>query len=271
MDINEQRVAAAFTKQSGIFDEYFSGNSIIRYKRKRVRDVIQEFIPRPGAVLELNSGTGEDAVWLAEQGHRVHATDLSSGMLEVLRDKVALRGLQESVSSECCSYTALHALKRKGPYDLIFSNFAGLNCTNELANVLDSFDRLLKPGGTVILVVMPKFCLWETALLFTGKFKTAFRRFFGKKGASARVEGNEFSCWYYNPSFIARTLTNSFQLARTEGLCFLVPPSYIEQFPEKHPVIYRFLKKAEERLKTKWPWNRIGDYYIIALKKKTSG
>ena len=98
----------------------------------------------------------------------------------------------------------------RGPYDLIFSNFAGLNCTNELDKVLQSFDSLLKPGGIVTLVILPKFCLWEFLLLFKGKFKTAFRRFSGSKGAKAHIEGEYFRCWYYNPSFIRKHLKNSF-------------------------------------------------------------
>jgi hypothetical protein len=51
-------------------------------------------------------------------------------------------------------------------------------------------------------------------------------------------------------------------------LCTLVPPSYIEGFPEKHPGAYEVLKAKEDKWKNKWPWKYIGDYYIISLKKK---
>ncbi len=269
METNEQRAAAAFTRQSGIFDERFGRNTIVQYKRERVRNLVQKYIPSKAAILELNSGTGEDAIWFAEQGHRVHATDLSSGMQTVLKNKVEIKGLQEMISTECCSFTQLESLAQKGPYDLIFSNFAGLNCTGDLSRVLESFQGLLKPEGLVIMVILPKQCLWEFLLLFRGKFRTAFRRFFGSRGKTARVEGEQFTCWYYNPSFIAGKLKKSFRLLCLEGLCSLVPPSYMEEFPEKYPSIYGFLKKEENRLKNKWPWNRIGDYYIIALRRKT--
>ena len=33
-----------------------------------------------GSILELNAGTGTDAVWFAERGYRVHATDIAEGM-----------------------------------------------------------------------------------------------------------------------------------------------------------------------------------------------
>jgi hypothetical protein len=104
--------------------------------------------------------------------------------------------------------------------------------------------------------------------LFKGKFKTAFRRFSGRKGSKAHIEGEYFRCWYYNPSFIKYHLKESFNVVSLEGLCIFVPPSYTTGFAEKHPKIYSLLKKIEEKLKSKWPWRNIGDYYIITLQKK---
>jgi ubiquinone/menaquinone biosynthesis C-methylase UbiE len=46
-------------------------------------------------VLELNSGTGEDAIWFAEQGYTVHVTDISSGMQDTLKSKSKCTNLQE--------------------------------------------------------------------------------------------------------------------------------------------------------------------------------
>ena len=268
MNMNEQYAAKAFTRQSRIFDECFSENSIIQYKRTRVRELVSARLPPNSRILELNSGTGEDAIWFAKQGHQVHATDISTGMLNVLNEKTARCSLQNKITTELCSFTNLQSLKAKGPYDLIFSNFAGLNCTGEINLVLQHFEDLANPSGLIILVIMPGFCLWETSLLFRGKFKMAFRRRFGKKGVKARVEGIPFTCWYHNPATVISALKNNFRLLNTEGLCSLVPPSYFEHFPEKHPALYRFLKKKEDRLKTKWPWKFIGDYYILVLQKK---
>ena len=268
MNINEQYAAKAFTRQSRIFDECFSENIIIQYKRSRVRKLVSTRLPPNSRILELNSGTGEDAIWFAEQGHQVHATDISTGMLNVLNEKTAGCGLQNKITTELCSFTNLQSLKDKGPYDLIFSNFAGLNCTGEINLVLQHFEDLANPSGLVVLVMMPGFCLWETALLFRGKFKTAFRRLFSKKGVKARVEGIPFTCWYHRPSIIINLLKSNFKLLKLEGLCSLVPPSYLERFPEKHPALYRFLKKKEDRLKGRWPWKFIGDYYILVMQKK---
>jgi len=219
-------------------------------------------------MLELNAGTGDDAIYFAGKDHHIHATDISASMQQQLVEKARAGKLLDKITNEICSFTELENLQEQGPYDYIFSNFAGLNCTNQLEKVLASFQFLLKPGGFVTLVVLPKFCLWEFLLLFKGKFKTAFRRFAGKKGAKAHIEGEYFRCWYYNPSFIRKHLKSEFDVVSLEGLCTVVPPSYIEHFAEKHPKWYRRLVSKEEKWKAKWPWRVFGDYYIITLQKK---
>jgi ubiquinone/menaquinone biosynthesis C-methylase UbiE len=266
--INELNTADAFTGQSVIFDALYSNTAIINYKRERVRNHILKYLSQDSSILELNSGTGEDAIFFAGKGHKVHATDISPGMQQQLQLKVKKQQMGALVSNELCSYTNLDKLKNKGPYDLVFSNFAGLNCTSELDKVLASIPSLLSPNGMITLVILPKFCLWETLLLFKGKFRTAFRRFFSSKGRTAHVEGYYFKCWYYNPSYIINRLKNSFDVLSIEGLCTIVPPSYIESFAEKHPSVYNFLKNKEDKLKSRWPWRVMGDYYIISLRKK---
>ncbi|HTB25269.1 MAG TPA: hypothetical protein VK711_07850, partial [Puia sp.] len=77
---NEQLVSAAFNGQSLVFDELYSTNSIIQYKRERVRDHLIKNLKPGSHILELNAGTGDDAIFLAQKGYHVHATDISSGM-----------------------------------------------------------------------------------------------------------------------------------------------------------------------------------------------
>jgi ubiquinone/menaquinone biosynthesis C-methylase UbiE len=268
--INEMRSASAFNKQSAVFDELYSGNTIVQFKRQRVREHVRQFLSPGSRILELNAGTGEDAIYFAEQGHSIHATDISAGMQSRLAEKIKQHQLENKVTHEICSFTDLANLNQQGPYDLIFSNFAGLNCTGELDKVLRSFKPLLKDNGIVTLVLLPKFCLWETALALEGKFKTAFRRFLSGNGRKARVEGEYFLCWYYNPSYIKQILKPGFEVLSVEGLCIFVPPSYIENFAENHPETFKRLVTLENKWKTKWPWKSIGDYYIISFRKKDS-
>jgi len=150
----------------------------------------------------------------------------------------------------------------------VYSNFGGLNCTSEIKKVLSSFDALVKPGGVVTLVLISKFCLWEAMMVFKGKFKTATRRFFSSRGRKANVEGRQFTCWYYSVQDVKKNMPANFELIELEGLCTIVPPSYIERFGEKRPALFSWLQKKEGLLKSKWPWKNIGDYFIVSFRKK---
>ena len=63
-------------------------------------------------------------------------------------------------------------------------------------------------------------------------------------------------------------MKNEFEVLSVEGLCTIVPPSYFEHFGQNHPQLFSMLKSEENKMKTKWPWNVMGDYFIISLKKK---
>ena len=210
--VNEIHVAAAFDNQSEGFDAAYAQNLIIQYKRKRVRDHVETLLKPKSQILELNAGTGDDSIFFAQRGHRIHATDISTGMQARLSKKIRSHQVDDKVTHEICSFSNLQNLNRPGPYDFIFSNFAGLNCTGDLDKVLRSFKPLLKNDGIVTLVLLPKYCLWETLLIFRGKFQTAFRRFFSSHGRKAHIEGEYFMCWYYNPSYIIKKLKNNFDL-----------------------------------------------------------
>lgn len=265
---NEQMAALAFSGQALIFDQIYGEDTIIRYKRRRVRSHFLSHANPGGHILELNSGTGEDATYFARNGFKVHATDIAEGMQNQLKIKAASLIGQGQLSTELCSFTQLDSLNNQGPYDAIFSNFGGLNCTGELNDVLRSFDSLLKPGGVATLVIIPPFCLWETLLMLRGKFRTAARRWFASNGRQAKIDGNYFTCWYYTPRYVKKHMPKSFEVIDLEGLCTIVPPSYIAGFAEKHPAVYMRLVRLEDRFKRVFPFRYWGDYFVITIRKK---
>ncbi len=259
----------AFSRQSVVFDALYGNDGMIAYKRKRVYEHLEKHLNPSSMILELNAGTGTDAIYLAQKGHSVMATDISESMLAQLQQKIIACKLQNRIITQQCSFTKLNDLHISQKFNHIFSNFAGLNCTSELATVLKSFKNIIAENGKVTLVLLPKFCFWETLLLSRGKFKTAFRRWAGKKGTKAHIENIHFRCWYYNPSFVKKILKDDFACVALEGLCVAVPPSYIQNFDKKHSALFKWLGAIENKIKNLWPFRSIGDYYIITFEKKT--
>ena len=131
--------------------------------REQVRNHALSYVQTGQRILELNAGTGIDAVFFANNGCRVHAIDISEGMLTRLRKKVDLLNLHDRITVQKCSLTELENINQS-PFDFIFSNFGGLNCVPDLTLVTNSISRLLKPGGFVTIVIMPKICPWELSM-----------------------------------------------------------------------------------------------------------
>ncbi len=210
MEVDFNSVNKAFSKQSEHYDKDDDENAILQWMRKMVRDHVGRYLKNGDRILELNAGTGIDALYFAKNGYDIHATDLSEGMVKAIEEKVKLNpGLK--FTAQQCSYTELQNIKA-GPFNYVFSNFGGLNCIPDLQEVIKKLSPLLSPGAYVTFVIMPPVCPWEMIYLLKGDFKMAFRRF-KKGGSKAHLEGEYFQTYYFqvtsfsNHSSISKSLS----------------------------------------------------------------
>lgn len=262
---NEQLVSRAFSYQSALFDRLNDENKLTEHLRSIYRNEILSNVLPGMQILELNCGTGVDAVFLAEKGFDILATDNAAGMLDQLKYKIQQHHLQDRITPVLCSFNDLSGIGGI-KYDYILSNFGGLNCSDDLSAVLKQFSGLLSEKGKVTLVIMPKISPWELVMALKGDFKTAFRRF--RKNAMAHIEGVYFPVYYYNPSYVIKTLKKDFNVCTLKGIYFAVPPEFYKHFVERHPRAYKFLQRAESALGGHFPFTYCCDHYMITLQKK---
>ena len=174
-DFNIEQASAAFSAQAAHFDADEESNRILKWMRTQVYRHEEELLLPRSHILELNAGTGIDAVHFAGLGHSVFATDNAPGMVQQLQNKISNRRLEQRIQCSVCSFTELRTLPAM-QFDHVFSNFGGLNCTPDLKAVTQQLPRLLKPGATITVVMTPRVCPWELAQAFRGKLRIAFRR-----------------------------------------------------------------------------------------------
>ncbi len=260
----EHSVSDAFSAQSPMFDTITNTNPMEVVYRTISRNQVMEFALPGQSMLELNCGTGLDAVFFAGQGLTVHATDNSEGMLQQLQLKLKENTIN-NLSYEKCSFNKI-TLKTDHLFDHIFSNFGGLNCAEDIESVIKQIDAHLKPGGMAHLVFIAPVCLWEWATIFKGKYKFAFRRL-TTKGLKSHLEGHYFDTYYYSPNRIKRAFGTNYKVEKLRSLGCFLPPTFNHYFPAKHPKVFELLKKMEFATSTHWPFNRIGDLFIISVKK----
>ncbi len=259
-------VNRAFSKQSFIYDSDDKINQVLQDIRQQVYRHVSVFMKESSEVLELNSGTGIDALHFVQEGHRVHATDLSDGMIAQIQKKILDHRLQDRLTYQQLSYDQLQRLTGQ-KFDYIFSNFGGLNCIDDLSKVTMNLPSILIPGGFVTWVIMPPICLWELFWVFKGHGKQAFRRLH-KNGVMAHLEGEYFKTYYYSLSQIKEALGTQFKFIKSEGLCALSPPPSRGDFPAKYPRLYPSLRKLDQSVRHYYPFNRWADHIIVTFQLK---
>ncbi len=252
-----------FDRVADHYDQIVESNTILQSMRTRVHRHVLKFLKPGDRILEINAGTGIDAVFFAQQGYFVHATDVSEGMIKQLRRKVLQLGLEHRIKIEQRSFTDLE-LPGEAQFDYVFSNFGGLNCIPDIEPVTRQVHRLLKRGGYVTLVIMPKFCPWELLAALKGQFRLAFRRL-QVGGTPAHIECVYFKCFYFSPTQVMKAFGNNLKMVQLEGLGSICPPPYRDDFTVKHPSIYRRLTRLEEQLAGYWPFNSWADHFILTV------
>lgn len=257
-------IAEAFSRTAAKYDALVDNNPHLTRLRNKVYAHVRRHVSQGSHILELNAGTGIDAVALAQQGYIIHATDISPVMLASARNKVEQLGLQGQISVQNCSYERLDQVEA-APYDAILSNFGGLNCIPDLSVVINQLPLVLRPGGSVTWVLMPKVCLWEMAEVFRGKFKLAFRRF-KRNGVRSHLEGIYFDVYYFSPRRAINFFSSDYEKLQLEGLSVITPISHNKALAKYHPRLYDALAWLDDRLSSRPPWWGWGDFYILSMR-----
>ena len=254
------------------YDASFTHSIIGKAQRQIVWDYLEKtFLDNKKLnILELNCGTGEDALWFAKQGHKVLATDLSEGMLDIVRQKIDEQDLPSHIQTLKLDITKIREKNFSERFDLIFSNFGGMNCISpaEMLQIPDALSSLLNTNGRLIMVIMPRYCLWETSyFLIKLKFKKAFRRY-NDAGTIAKLNGIEFRTFYYTPNQMKKIFGKYFDVINIKPVGFFIPPSYLEKYFAPKVKTFSLLKKMENIFPNQSVLAGFSDHYLIDLQVK---
>lgn len=265
---------AAFDHIATEYDEHFTHSLIGKAQRQLVLQYLeplllqQEYI----TVLELNCGTGEDAKWMAQHGATVVATDISANMIQQAEAKIEAAGLTQQVICKQIDINNIQHIAGIEKFDLIFSNFGGLNCIapEKLHELLQyQLPALLNNNGSMIFVIMPTFCLWESFFhTITFKWKNVFRRLTNTAVTASVGNGASIKTWYYSPNWLKQHLHTSTTVQKVMPVGFFIPPSYLNLFAAKRPKLFALLNKLESTVSNYSFLASAADHYLIHLKNK---
>jgi ubiquinone/menaquinone biosynthesis C-methylase UbiE len=258
------RVASAFDQIAPTYDEVFTQSVIGRAQRKMVWDELQKTFREGQHILELNCGTGEDALFLSSRGVKVLACDCSPKMIAMARRKRTESA--GNIEFRVLPSERLEELRSSSPFDGAFSNFSGMNCVTDVKQFVASLAEILKPRAKVLVCVSGRFCLWELAwFLLKGLPRKAFRRVGGS--TTARMEGREFAVVYPTIRQWRSHFHPLFRLRKIRAVGLFIPPSYVESWARRHPRLVERLARMD-RFFARQPWLRaVGDHVLLEFER----
>lgn len=257
---------ASFDNYALTYDDHFTNSVIGKAQRDIVQSYVEGSLYELKNVLEVNCGTGEDAVFIAGKVNSVVCTDASQKMIDVAKTKTA-------VLKNCSIFkTSIQELQEKvqGKFDIIFSNFGGLNCLSheEIRKFSETCKYFLDDRGELVFVVMGRKCMWERLYFRMKGLKNESMRRKESKGVSTNINETEFLTYYYSPSEMETIFRRDFKTLFIKPVGIFIPPSYLEPFFARHRFLFSVCKLFDKMFRNMSFLSDYSDHYIIHFQKK---
>jgi hypothetical protein len=130
---------------------------------------------------------------------------------------------------------------------------------------LEQAANVLKPGGSLVVVVMPDFCCVESLYFALKEPEMVFRRLVGR--SPAVNDSIPYDVYYYNPEKIKTLASGLFEPAFLSPVGFFLPPSNLRVFFSKHPLILDRLERLEKLFSGFSPLAFASDHFFFQFTK----
>lgn len=268
--VAEDAVAATapFDAVAGKYDDAFSNSPIGRAQRRSVWREMDRAFHEGQRILEINCGTGIDALHLADRGVAVVGCDSSPGMIAEASRRRNSSPKRAPVEFRCLPTEQIGQLETEGPYDGLLSNFAGLNCVSDLNQVARDLAHLVRPGGKAVVCVFGRVCLWEILwYVVHGNVKKAFRRFRRHGVTAILAPGSSVTVYYPSVRFLGRAFSPYFQLENWAGVGVATPPSYAAPLAVRFPRLFERAVEIDPWLGACPGLRAMADHVVLTFKR----
>lgn len=263
-----QRTAAAtaFDCLADDYDAVFTHSSVGNAQRTAVWECARSIFVPHSRLLELNCGTGEDAIHFAQQGFNITSCDISPAMISQAQRKSLLARTSDRIRFYVQATENIGDLPERHPFAGVFSNFSGLNCVKDLNGLAASLAPMLLPRSPLLFCFSTRYCLWEIIWhLFRADLPRCCRRW---SGYHETTLGNTILPVYYPTCRdISRSFSHDFRLVAVYGIGVTVPPSYVEPWIAKHSGLLQILKRIDTTIYRLPTINRLGDHMLLHLER----
>jgi SAM-dependent methyltransferase len=270
-DIYSKWLEAEFDSIASNYDEHIFGNEVNYLLRERSLVLMEKTFDRPALLLEIGSGTGTETIELLKRGHHVIASDVSSKMLEIVKQKARNLGLESQLDTMKVNGEQIESLipiYGEGAFDGIYSTYGAINCIRDLSAIPRKLHSLLNSNGKLVMGIYNRFCVPEIGG-YLAKFKprSAFNRL-----KNTVQEGESRFCidvFAYSMPEILRLFDPYFKTVYREGVPVIILPSNFVRYVRMFGRRFENLKRADAWLGRKWPFSMLGDHFLMVMKPLT--
>jgi len=224
----KEQVAQMFDNISGNYDDL---NRVISFGidvkwRKKVVGIVSKNNPKK--ILDIATGTGDLALMMSKLNpEKIIGLDISAGMLEVARQKVAKANLSDKIEmivgdSEKMPFD-------DNTFDAITVSFGVRNFAH-LDTGLQEIRRVLKPGGTFVVLetsVPTKFPYKQGYHFHTSVILPLIGRLFSKDKVAYSYLSESANSFPFGEKFNNILLKNGFTTAEDKPVTFGVASIYV--------------------------------------------
>lgn len=257
---------ANFNPLAKTYDTDFTLTKIGILQRKQVWKHLHKYLSenKPQHILEINCGTGRDAIKLAQYSPHVLATDIADEMIAVCKQKTT----SQQPIFEVCGFAELTTKYSNQKFDIIFSNFAGLNCVDEkgLERLQTDFVSLLKPNGKIIAVFLGKYC-WIEKWYFSFKEQKEKANRRNKTTIASLNNTAKQTTTCYSTTQIS-TIFKQFKVEIIKPIGLFIPPSYLEPLLNKFWFVILFIKLGEYIFGSRSTFSNHANHVYMEMQKK---
>jgi SAM-dependent methyltransferase len=265
---------ARFDRATKLYDATYGppsesgrGNALMGWLQDEFSAMLREVFPPGAGLLDIGSGTGNEALALAQAGYSVLGIDVSPAMVRQAQTKMAVYGVPRGVSFRVLPAGFLRKLDERGPFQGAYSSLGTLNTEPNLAAVARGLHELLEPGAAFVAMVMNRHCLFETLRhLRRAKNSEPLDRSGEWQETRAGAGGVIAPVKFYAPDEFAASFAPYFAVESVRALPLWLPPVHLHDLYNKNPKRFR-LAAGRDRLMRGWPGFRArGDHFVMVLR-----
>lgn len=227
--------------------------------------LIEKYFPAQGKVIDVGGGPGRYTIELLKRGYQTTLFDLTQEQLEIARQQIAVLGLEAEQIVQGDTRDMSFFGDNLFDAGLLMGPLYHLSTASERKDTLDSFYRIMKPGGVGIIAYLNAWGLIQTGMAdFPARYEdvTYLRSMLDEGG---------IGIWYWsNPERARREIGHAgweiVSYAGAEG-CAGGAHKMVEHLAAANPTAYENLAQLAADTSEMPPFRDVGNHLHFVVRK----